>query len=266
MTVIEQFWRTYPDWRGNAPHTVVGELRVLPALPSPQLGNQRDIFVLLPSSYHTGDKRYPVIYMHDGQNLFDRGTGFAGQEWEVDETLSRLASEGIEVIIVGIANTDKRFQEYNPFPQMWNGSGDSYLAFMIDTLKPIIDRDFRTLTDRDHTGTIGSSMGGLISLYAFFQRPDVFGFAGVMSPAFWIAGGAIYPYTEQRPLVEGKIYLDNGTREQSARRMKQILVGKGYRLNHDLIHVVEQDGEHNEAAWARRLPDALRFLLKDTSG
>ena len=262
MTVKEQFWREYREWRGYGYHTVTGELRVLPHLYSPQLDNQRDIFVLLPPSYHATIRRYPVIYMHDGQNLFDRALGFAGNEWEVDETLARMASENIEAIVVGIPNTEKRFQEYNPFPQIWEGSGDRYLSFIIDTIKPIIDRDFRTLPDREHTGTFGSSMGGLISLYAFFQRPDVFSFAGVMSPAFWIGGGAIYQYVEQQPFVQGKIYLDNGTREQSARRMKQMLLSKGYRLKRDLLHVVETDGEHNEAAWARRLPDALRFLLK----
>lgn len=160
---------------------------------------------------------------------------------------------------MGIPNTDKRVQEYNPFPDVWNGSGEQYLTFIIDTVKPIIDRDFRTLPDREHTGTIGSSLGGLISLFAFFQRPDVFGFAGVISPAFWIGNGAIYQYVDQRPFVQGKIYLDNGTREPSARRMKQMLLTKGYRLKQDLLHIVETDGEHNEAAWARRLPDGLAF-------
>lgn len=262
MTVKEQLWHEYHEWRGYGDNTVTGELRVLPQLESPQLQNQRDIFVLLPSSYHNTDRRYPVIYMHDGQNLFDRALGFAGNEWEVDETLARLAAENIEAIVVGVSNTDKRFHEYNPFPHIWDGRGQQYLSFIVDTVKPIIDRDFRTLSDRDHTGTIGSSLGGLISLFAFFQRPDVFGFAGVLSPAFWIGGGAIYPYIEQQPFVPGKIYLDNGTREQNTRRMKHMLVQKGYQLKHDLLHVVEIDGEHNEAAWARRLPAALRFLLK----
>ncbi len=262
MTIKEQLWHEYRQWRDYGFNTVTGELRVLPGLSSPQLNNQRDIFVLLPASYQTTDLRYPVIYMHDGQNLFDRGIGFAGNEWEVDETLARLAEENIEAIVVGLSNTDKRFQEYNPFPHVWGGCGDKYLSFIVDTVKPIIDRDFRTLPDRDHTGTIGSSLGGLISLFALFQRPDVFSFAGVLSPAFWIGGGAIYPYIEQQPFVQGKIYLDNGTREPSARHMKQVLIQKGYRLNHDLLHVVETDGEHNEVAWARRLPDALRFLLK----
>ena len=261
MTVKEHIWRDYHEWRGYAPNTVVGDLRVLPQLASPQLGNERDLYVLLPPSYHTSERRYPVIYMHDGQNLFDRAIGFAGSEWEVDETMSRLAAENLEAIIVGIPNTDKRFQEYNPFPHVWDGNGSQYLAFVVNTVKPIIDQDFRTLPDRAHTGTMGSSLGGLISLYAFFQRPDVFSFAGVMSPAFWIGGGAIYPYVQQQPFVDGKLYLDNGTREQSARRMKHLLMEKGYRAGHNLLHVVETDGEHNEAAWARRLPDALRFLL-----
>jgi len=253
-------WYNYAEQRAS--HTVVGTLMALDGVYSPQLHNRRRLYVHLPPSYAAGDRRYPVIYMHDGQNLFDRAIGFAGNEWEVDETFAHLAEDNIEAIVVGIPNTDKRFQEYNPFPHVWGGTGDQYLAFIVNTVKPIIDRDFRTLPDREHTGTIGSSLGGLISLYAFFQRPDIFGFAGVMSPAFWIGGGAIYPYIQQQPFVEGKIYLDNGTREQSARRMKQVLIEKGYRIRHNLLHVVETDGEHNEAAWARRLPNALRFLLK----
>lgn len=254
-------WLDYPAYVRRH-HTVVGALKVLPDVWSPQLDNQRDILVLLPPSYHSSDRRYPVIYMHDGQNLFDRGTGFAGQEWEVDETMQDLSAEGIEAIVVGIPHMNaQRIQEYNPFPTFRDGQGAQYLRFLTDTLKPMIDADFRTLPDRAHTGLIGSSMGGLISLYGFFHHADVFGFAGVMSPALWIAGGAIYDDVLELPFTPGKLYLDNGTRESSARKMNALLIDKGYQPNRDLLYVVEPEAEHHEPAWARRLPDALRFLL-----
>jgi len=242
-------------------HTVVGTLKVLPDVWSPQLDNRRDILVWLPSSYDFSEKRYPVIYMQDGQNLFDRATSFADEEWQVDETLETLSHEGLEAIVVGIPNMGpQRVAEYNPFG---SGRGDAYIQFIAETLKPIIDRDYRTLAVQTHTGIFGSSMGGLISLYAFFRRPDVFGFVGAMSPALWVGGRAIYTYVRQAPPAPGRIYLDNGTREGSAKRMYLLLLEKADRPLDDLIYIVEQDGEHRESAWARRLPNALRFLLKD---
>lgn len=255
-------WQDYQDVIPHRHHTVVGTLKVLFDVWSPQLNNHRDILVYLPPSYDATVEPYPVVYMHDGQNLFDSATGFAGQEWQVDETMEALSREGLEAIVVGIPHMGaSRIQEYNPFPEFRGGEGELYLDFLTDTLKPIIDRDFRALPDRDHTGLIGSSMGGLISLYGFFHRPHTFGFAGVMSPALWIAGGAIYEDVQDQPFVPGKIYLDNGTRESSARKMNAILAEKGYALNRDLKYVIEHEAEHHEPAWARRLPDALRFLL-----
>jgi predicted alpha/beta superfamily hydrolase len=256
----ERVWQDYALLPGY--HTVVGDVRLLPGVWSPQLKNTRDVVVYLPRSYHHSQKHYPVIYMQDGQNLFDRATGFAGQEWEADETLERLSDEGIEALLVGLYNTAERFPEYNPFSQFREGRGEAYLAFMAETVKPMIDRDFRTLTSRQATGIMGSSMGGLISLYGFFTRPDIFGLAGVMSPSLWVGHGAIYDTVRKRPFVPGRIYLDNGTREMSARKMNALLVEKGYSPSSDLLYVVEEEAEHNEAAWARRLPDALRFLLK----
>lgn len=261
MELTANRWLDYPAYVRHH-HTVVGSLKVLPDVWSPQLDNHRDILVWLPPSYGSSDRRYPVIYMHDGQNLFDRGTGYAGQEWEVDETMLALSAEGIEAIIVGVPHMNaQRIQEYNPFPAFRDGHGIQYLQFLTQTLKPIIDPDFRTLSDREHTGLLGSSMGGLISLYGFFHFPQFFGFAGVMSPALWIAGGAVYDDVAQLPFVPGKVYLDNGTRESSARKMHAILADKGYQAGRDLLYVVEQEAEHHEPAWARRLPAALRFLL-----
>ncbi len=201
--------------------------------------------------------------MHDGQNLFDRATSFAGVEWQVDEAMTALASEGIEAIIVGIWNTEARMSEYNPFPSWRQGMGEAYLDFIVDTLKPMIDSTYRTKTACEHTAIMGSSLGGLISAYAFFWRPDVFGMFAAMSPAFWVSSGAIYEFARKSPRVEGRIYLDHGTRENNPAKMRDVLIAKGYRLDRDLLFVREEGGEHNEAAWARRLPGALRFLLQD---
>lgn len=260
-------WKDY-EMVAEEGHTVVGTVKVLEGLESPQLGNTRDLLVYLPPSYARGDRRYPVIYMHDGQNLFDRATSF-GEEWEVDQTLEAASGEGLEAIVVGIPNTEARLDEYSPFRDRGHdagGRGDDYLAFLTDTVKPIIDRDFRTRPERAATGIAGSSMGGLISLYAFFRRPETFGFAGVLSPALWFGARGIFGYVKERPFVPGRIYLDIGTNEGQealgdARRMKSLLEEKGYRVNHDLLFYVEMGGRHNERAWARRLKHVLRFLL-----
>lgn len=274
-------WQKYRDLKRGMEHTVSGDVRVLSELYSPQLHNRREILVYLPPSYSQGERRYPVVYMHDGQNLFDAATSFAG-EWGVDETLEELSREGIEAIVVGIPNLGaERLKEYSPFVDRRHGGGlgDLYVDFIADTLKPVIDSTFRTRPERAHTGIFGSSMGGLISLYAFFQRPETFGFVGAMSPAFWFAGGAILPYIRHAQPNQGKVYLDVGEKESPAARRRwweipllaslrkshcervaSLLERKGCDEEH-LRFVVDPAGEHNEAAWRRRLPDALRFLL-----
>lgn len=249
--------------------TIVGTVRVVKDVYSPQLDNTRDLYVYLPPSYDAEPaRRYPVIYMHDGQNLFDQATSFAG-EWQVDETMQALSWEGIEAIVVGIPNMgSKRCDECSPFctDRHGGGQGDQYLAFIVETVKPLIDAQFRTLGGQAYTGVIGSSMGGLISLYAFFRYPEVFGVVGALSPSLWFASRAIFETAEQAPFGRGKIYLDAGTAEGRAmlrdvRAMRDLLVSKGYRLGHDLLYVEEQGSPHHETAWARRLPDALRFLI-----
>lgn len=270
-------WQSYIELKRHSYHTVVGNLQIQEKVWSPQLNNHRDIFVYLPRSYAHSHHHYPVIYMHDGQNLFDQASSYAG-EWRVDETMEQLSEEHIEGIVVGIPNMGgQRIAEYSPFHDLYHGAGrgDGYVTFIADTLKPMIDHDFRTLPGREQTGIMGSSMGGLISLFAFFSRPETFGLAGIMSPSFWFANQAIFNYIEHAPFHPGKIYLDAGTREYggassrdrsrhyygSVRRMKRILVKKGYRLRKSLKHVEEKWAGHNEPAWARRLPDAFRFLL-----
>jgi predicted alpha/beta superfamily hydrolase len=273
-------WRDYTETHPH--HTVVGNLKIHESLWSPQLQNRRDILVLLPSGYGSGTRRYPVIYMHDGQNLFDQQTSYAG-EWYVDETMQTLSQEGIDAIIVGIPNMGvDRLAEYSPFVDARGsgGKGDRYLAFLAETLKPLIDRDFRTLPAREHTGIVGSSMGGLISLYGFFRYSDYFGFAGVMSPSLWFAGRAIFQSIRRESFRTGKLYLDMGGQEgppargsrigqhvtnrylRDAHEMAQLLEQQGYRAGRALMYVEALEATHSEAAWAHRLPHALRFLLQ----
>lgn len=263
-------WRTYPPEPANGDHTVVGNLQVLEGFYSPELDNRRDVITYLPPSYDTGDRRYPVIYMHDGQNLFDEVTSFA-EEWRVDNTMEMLGQVGLEAIVVGIFNTEGRLDEYSPFQDAEGrgGKGDRYLDFIVDTLKPRIDRDFRTRPERESTLIAGSSMGGLISLYAFFRRPDVFGKAGAMSPSLWFADRAVFPFVEAAPHTPGKLYLDVGTEEgeqtvADVRRLRELLLGKGYRRHRDLVYVEQPGAGHSEVAWRQRLHFAMDFLLRET--
>lgn len=275
-------WIEYGQWKRDDGHTVVGRVVVREQVWSPQLKNGRPLFVYLPPSYtRQPEQRYPVLYMQDGQNLFDATTSYSS-EWRVDETMQRLSREGLEAMVVGVPHAgDQRIAEYSPFTDPYHGAGraDHYLAFLADTVKPLVDRDFRTLPGREHTGIMGSSMGGLVSLYAFFRCPHLFGFAGVMSPSLWLADQAIFDFVAGAAPNPGRLYLDVGTRELggsqtersarshsrryygSVRRMKRLLVQKGYRLRHNLLVVEEAYAGHNEEAWSGRLPNALRFLL-----
>ncbi len=275
-------WQDYAVKHPGREHTVKGTLKLLEGFHSPQLDNERDLLVYLPSSYERGNRRYPVLYMHDGQNLFDAATSYAG-EWQVDETMEDLGKDGLEAIVVGVPNTGQsRLDEYSPFrhPGLGGGKGDQYLDFLVQEIKPLIDAEYRTRPGREHTGIMGSSMGGLNALYAFFYEPKVFGFAGVMSPALWFGKGAIYSYIEKADFTPGRLYLDAGTREHggdskfwitmliqsrryyaSVRRMQRLLVKKGYRPRRDLLYVEEKWARHEEKAWARRFPEAMRVFL-----
>ncbi len=270
-------------------HTVVGDLRVYPALHSPQLNNSRDVLVWLPPGYDAGERRYPVLYMHDGQNLFDAHSSYSG-EWRVDETLMALHGEGLDAIVVGLPNQgEMRRVEYNPYPWQvgdftWDGRGDDYIAFITDTVKPLIDSTFRTRPERAATGIAGSSMGGLISLHGYLTRPDVFGLCGAFSPVYFITDG-LQRIIRERARTDGRVYLDIGGKEgdvvqrlvpensldldaahqayvDGVRGLRDGLLMRGYRLNESLLYVEDPDAPHNEAAWAERLPAALRFLLK----
>jgi predicted alpha/beta superfamily hydrolase len=249
---------------------------------SPQLRNRRDVDVYLPASYSGGRDRYPVVYMQDGQNLSDPRTAFAGT-WELERVLERLAEGAIEPIVVGVHNTAARLAEYSPFPDRRHGGGeaDAYLGFLVETLKPRIDRLFRTRLERESTMILGSSMGGLVSLYACFRYPSVFGGAGVMSPSIWFGQGAVIDFIREARTPRGRIYLDVGTNEgvgplRDVRRLGRLLVRKGFRrrsrvklpgsrraTERPTLRYLEAAGaRHNEAAWAERLPGALEFLVR----
>ncbi len=272
-------WTNYLDGLDRARHRVSGTVKIARGIHSPMLNNARDILIYLPPSYEWSERRYPVIYMHDGQNLFDPGASFAG-EWGADEAMEQLSSEGMEAIIVGISNVgESRTREYQPFSHPYFGasSGDAYLDFVFETVKPVIDADFRTQPDRAHTGMIGSSLGGLITLYAYFKYTHVLGFAAALSPSLWIARNTIQTFIDTAQAPPGRLYLDIGTAEYSPeaqnrwrydamgdyRGMADLLARKGYRRDESLRYVEDVGGKHNEADWARRLPDALRFLLRD---
>lgn len=236
---------------------------------SPQLRNRRYVDVYLPDSYDTGRRRYPVVYLQDGQNLSDPAIAFGGQTWNLHDGLTWLAARGIEPIVVGVHNTAARLAEYSPMPDAKHGGGDGdkYARFLIDTLKPRIDAAYRTRRDRESTVVGGSSMGGLISLFLFLRRPSPFGRAAVMSPSIWFGGRGVLTLVERARPTRGRIYLDVGTAEgigtlRNARALSRVLRARGYRR--DSLRYVEAEGhQHREVDWAWRLPQALEFLLRE---
>jgi len=259
-------------------HTLTGHIQSHPAFSSKILGNRRDVLVSLPKEYRGSASRYPVLYLHDGQNIFDAATSFAGVEWGADETAHRLtAAKLIEpIIIVAVANTgEDRIHEYAPTAarvdarvQMKSkGSLRSYGRFLIEELKPFIDRKYRTRREAEFTGIGGSSLGGLATLVLGLWFPNYFTRLAVMSPSVWWDDCAVYKIvdaldeTAKPPL---KIWLDTGTREEGWERTRELrdrLVDKGWRLHDDLIYLEADGSDHSEGAWAARTDPMLRFLF-----
>jgi predicted alpha/beta superfamily hydrolase len=231
----------------------------------PQLGRTRRIWVYLPAAYSASTaKRYPVLYMHDGQNLFDNSTAFAG-EWGVDEALDSIKNA---CIVVGIDNGGaKRMNEYNPndTQQFGKGEGRAYLEFIVQTLKPFIDRQYRTFADKQHTYMAGSSMGGLITFYAGLYYPAVFGRLGVFSPSFWIEP-LIKTQTTQfaKKTTHGSqkyyFYAGGGEGQQMAPDMKAVAAILKQAAQPALITVVKPEGKHNEISWSAVFPDFFKWI------
>lgn len=235
------------------------------SIPAPQLDTVRTIRLYLPESYSNSEKNYPVIYMHDAQNLFDKATSYVG-EWKVDEYLDSLASK--EVIVVGIDHGgDKRIDELTPFPneKYGGGKGAAYVDFIKNELKPYIDQHYRTLKDPANTTIFGSSLGGLISFYAVLKYPDTFGKAGVFSPSFWFSD-KIYDFAEAATVDPStKFYFLAGTKEgeeviPNLEKMLNLLRKKGLEKQNYKVKFVE-GGEHNEALWSSAFPAAFEWLM-----
>ena len=260
-------------------HARIENVEVIEEFEIPQFGGlTRKILIYLPPDYQQSEKSYPVLYMHDGQNVFDEKTSFAG-EWKVDETINRLVEEDKTqgAIVVAIYNSDKRACEYSPWKDNGNGAGialgDKYVDFIVKTLKPYIDNHYRTLAGRENTGIAGSSYGGLISLYAALKYQDVFSKAGVFSPVFTLGKSKIYDYVKkQGKKDEMRIYMDLGEKEwegswwnkefiKQGKRMDNLLKEVGF-SKEEYLFVVDKDGYHNETSWSKRFPKAFLWLYE----
>lgn len=230
---------------------------------APQLGKDKKVWLYLPEGYANSRKNYPVIYMHDAQNLFDKATSFSG-EWRADETLDSLKAQ---LIIVAIAHgNDKRIDELTPYKNATYGGGhaDAYLDFITKTLKPEIDKRYRTKTGKKHTGIMGSSLGGLVSFYAVLRHPEVFGMAGIFSPSFWFTDD-IYTLAAKTPKVKAKLYFMAGDSEDKdmvpdMQRMETLIKPK---ISENKIKSkTVNGGKHNEALWSREFGEAVVWLLE----
>lgn len=258
--------------QGGSNHTAAPNVSILSqSFFMPQLNRNRRIWLYLPPNYTTSNQSYPVLYMHDGQNLFDVATSFSG-EWQVDETLNTLFAQGDPgVIVVGIDNGGgDRIGEYTPWPnpQYGGGDGEAYIDFIAQTLKPHIDAHYRTMPDAAHTGIMGSSLGGLISLYGALRYPEVFGKGGIFSPSLWFTSD-IYAYaTQQGHQQPQRLYLMAGEQE-SASMLPQLnamygtLQAAGY-PDAELRKVTHADGQHSEWYWAREFGAAYQWLFAGT--
>ena len=246
-----------------------------PAFVSTKLPSTRGVWVYLPPTYlENTEARLGVLYMHDGANLFDPALAFGGNEWKVDETMDAGSEDGSirETIVVGIESTAARISELTPTADPQNGGGhaNDYLAMLTDEIKPLVDKDLRTLPGRADTAIMGSSLGGLVSAYAGVHHADVFGLVGEMSPSTWWDGTVILgevSSTPKQPAKPIRVYVDSGDSGTSnddvvnttelAARYRTV----GYKDKQDLLHVVQLGAQHNEIYWSQRLPAALHFLL-----
>lgn len=244
-----------------------GKLTIVPTFASPQLGNSRALRIYLPASYDENQaKRYPVLYMHDGQNLFDAKTASYGVEWGVDETINRLVATGVmdEVIVVGIDNTPDRIPEYTPCcdPKYGGGQLDKYQAFIVETVKPFVDKTYRTLAGKDNTAIMGSSLGGIASVYIAQHHPELFAKAGSVSGSFWWDKRALVSKLPARLPIN--YYLDAGTKDdglEDTSAMRDALLRQGYKQDVDLFYYVAEGATHNEKSWAARVEKPLTWFF-----
>jgi predicted alpha/beta superfamily hydrolase len=258
-----------------------GRMETLSVESEDELIPSREIRVWLPPGYDEGDARYPVIYFHDGQNVFRPGGPFGC--WFAEDAATTEINAGLmrEAIIVAVPNNEAdagraRMTEYQPptdinprDPQRGNGICDRYAGFLLEKVKPAVDAKYRTLPDRENTAVAGASMGGLVSLWLGLNT-DAFGAVGVFSPAFWTSPNFTKSVMEGSEKDGLRIYMDMGTEEKGnltgdywkdALAVRDALLKQGYVEGEDFLWNPGEGDEHNEKAWAKRLPVALRFLM-----
>jgi predicted alpha/beta superfamily hydrolase len=230
----------------------------------PQLKSRRRIWIYLPAGYNKTTNRYPVLYMHDGQNVFEDTTAFSG-EWGVDEALDSTGAR--QAIVVAIDNGgSKRLNEYSPYnmERYGQGEGKKYVDFIARTLKRYIDKKFRTLKGNEHTIIAGSSMGGLISMYAILRYPGVFGGAGIFSPSFWISPSIYDEIASKGKKFKGKIYFYAAKKESET--MVPLMIkafGAMAAVSHAKITtVVRDEGRHNENTWRQEFPIFYNWIIQ----
>jgi predicted alpha/beta superfamily hydrolase len=269
--------------RPNA--SVTGDLR-LHEFHSRIFRNTRMLRVWLPPRYDAPEndaRHYPVLYLNDGQNLFDRATAFAGVEWQVDETADRLIRQEaiLPMIIVGIDNAQNdRIKEFLPYrsfhPPVLRPQGKRYPDFLMNEVMPFVYERFRIARGPENTGLGGSSLGALISLYAVMERPGVFGRLLLESPSLFISNRRILKYSRAFRRWPEKVFLAIGTREagrddkdrqvvEDVRELEKSLRRAGFDDSRLLVKVAE-GASHNEGEWARRFPEALSFLFGKADG
>ena len=259
-------------------HTATPQVRVLAtSFVMPQLGRRRRVWVYLPADYaRNAARRFPVLYLHDGQNVFDAATSYGG-EWGVDETLDQLRKTGQDAtgtIVVAVDNGDEfRSDEYIPWVSTvlkgqphQGGQGGAYVDFLAQTLKPYVDAHYRTRPDAAHTGVAGSSLGGLISVYAALRYPKVFGRVGAFSPSFWVCNDSLRAYAIKHPAAPtARFYFVCGSKESKTMlplmaQWRDALRAAGIPAA-NLAFRALADGEHREWFWRREFPAAYRFLF-----
>lgn len=225
----------------------------------------RNVIVWLPPNYGNTDEHYSVLYMHDGQNVIDPSTSTFGIDWQIDETADSLIrkNEINAMIIVGINNTDHRRSEYSN-----NDTGTTYMKFVVEKLKPMIDSIYRTKPEREYTATCGSSMGGLISFMLLWEYNDVFSKAISMSPAYKVGQfDYVTSVSKDKKRRDVKLYIYNGgigleeILQPGINEMISVLRNKGYNEGENFVFYRDKEAEHNEAAWAKWLPAALLYIF-----
>jgi predicted alpha/beta superfamily hydrolase len=261
-------------------NSVAGDLR-LHEFHSRIFRNTRVLRVWLPPRYDApdnGTRHYPVLYLNDGQNLFDRATAFAGVEWNVDETADRLIHQEVipPLIIVGIDNAQNdRIKEYLPYrsfhPPVLRPQGRRYPDFLMNEVIPFAHERYRIARGPENTGLGGSSLGALISLYTAIEQPGVFGYLLIESPSLFISYRRILRYARRFRPWPKKVFLAIGTREagredkdrqvvEDVRELERILRRTGLDDSRLLVRI-DEGATHSEGAWAKRFPDALSFLF-----